>query len=77
MLVASNSRIFIAIATEALAECERLSAEGRRPKPDGSPGNIITFDPKQGMGKEIRLINRRLMDNSSSERRNVIALAGC
>ena len=43
----TNVGVYLAIAEEALAESERLEKEARRPKPDGEPGFIVTYDPEQ------------------------------
>jgi hypothetical protein len=43
----SNIDVYFAIASEAVAEAERLENAARRPKPDGEPGFIITYDPEQ------------------------------
>lgn len=45
--VFSNVRIFYAIAKESFHEMEVNEKEGKRPKPNGEPGYIITFDPNQ------------------------------
>ena len=42
----SNVETYLAIAREAHAEMKRLDDESRRPKPDGSPGFIVTYDPE-------------------------------
>lgn len=47
MLIISNIQTYFEIATEALAQSERFSAEGRPPKPDGSPNNILIYDPQR------------------------------
>lgn len=41
----SNVETYLAIAREAHAEMQKFDSESRRPKPDGSPGHIVTFDP--------------------------------
>ncbi len=43
----TNVDVYFAIAKEALAESERLEKLARRPKPDGEPGVIVTYDPEQ------------------------------
>jgi hypothetical protein len=43
----TNVDVYFAIAEEALAESERLEKLARRPKPDGDPGVIVTYDPEQ------------------------------
>lgn len=43
----SNLNVYLAIAEESLAESEWLEQSARAPKPDGEPGFIITYDPKQ------------------------------
>lgn len=41
----SNVNAYLAIANDALATSRRATESHRRPKPDGSPGWIITPDP--------------------------------
>ncbi|HUZ91202.1 MAG TPA: hypothetical protein VMU78_04795 [Methylocella sp.] len=43
----TNVDVYFAIAEEALAESERLEKLARRPKPDGDPGVIVTYDPER------------------------------
>jgi hypothetical protein len=43
----TNVDVYFAIAEEALAESERLEKLARRPKPDGEPGVIVTYDPER------------------------------
>jgi len=43
----TNAHVYLAIAVEAQAESDRLEKLGRRPMPDGQPGEIITYDPEQ------------------------------
>ncbi len=43
----TNLDVYLAIAEEALAECERLEKESRTPKPDGEPGFIVKYDPER------------------------------
>ncbi len=43
----TNARIYLAIAEEALQESQKLEATGKRPKPNGEPGFIVTYDPDQ------------------------------
>lgn len=43
----TNVDVYFAIAEEALAEFERLEKLARRPKPDGEPGVIVTYDPQR------------------------------
>lgn len=43
----SNVETYLAIAQEAHAEMKMLGDESRRPKPDGSPGHIVTPDPER------------------------------
>lgn len=45
--VITNLSVYLSIAKDSLAQTERVSAAKRRPKPDGSPGFIVTFDPEQ------------------------------
>jgi hypothetical protein len=51
-LVITNVSTYMAIATGAHAEMLELLNAGRRPKDDGSPGWIITFDPDQKSFKQ-------------------------
>jgi len=48
----SNLNTYLAIAEDALAEVQRLDVAGRRPKPNGEPGFIITFDPDRKSFKQ-------------------------
>lgn len=50
--VITNLSVYLSIAKDSLAQAERVSAANRRPKPDGSPGFIITFDPEQTSFKQ-------------------------
>jgi hypothetical protein len=43
----SNASIYRAIAEEANEEAQRLWNESRTPKPDGSAGFIVAFDPSR------------------------------
>ena len=40
----TNAHIYLTIAEEALDFMEKSSAKNRRPKPNGEPGFIITYD---------------------------------
>jgi len=51
-LVITNISIYKAIAEEAYQNMVEMMNAGRRPKPDGSTGWIITFDPKQTSFKQ-------------------------
>src|SRR5277367_5008613 len=46
-MLMTNANVYLAIAEEAQAESERLAKLARRPKPDGDPGVIVTYDPDQ------------------------------
>ena len=46
-MLMTNASVYLAIAEEAQAESERLAKLARRPKPDGQPGVIVTYDPNQ------------------------------
>lgn len=48
----TNVDVYFAIAAEALAESERLEKLASRPKPDGEPGFIVTYDPEQKSFKQ-------------------------
>jgi len=50
--VFTNSRVYKAIADEAYRKMVQLMEAGRRPKPDGSAGWIITYDPEQTSFKQ-------------------------
>ena len=51
-LVITNIAIYKAISDEAHQEMVQLMEAGRRPKPDGSAGWIITYDPNQTSFKQ-------------------------
>lgn len=51
-LVFTNIAIYKAIADEAHQAVVQLMEAGRRPKPDGSPGWIIIYDPNQTSFKQ-------------------------
>lgn len=51
-LAVTNIHVFRAIAEEAASEARRLLGASRRPKPDGEPGWIITFDPERKSFKQ-------------------------
>lgn len=51
-LVFTNITIYRAIANEAYQKMVQLMEAGRRRKPDGSPGWIITYDPNQTSFKQ-------------------------
>jgi hypothetical protein len=46
-MLMTNANVYLAIAEDAQAESERLAKLARRPKPDGEPGVIVTYDPDQ------------------------------
>jgi hypothetical protein len=46
-MLMTNASVYLAIAEEAQAQSERLAKLARRPKPDGEPGVIVTYDPDQ------------------------------
>jgi hypothetical protein len=48
----SNRDVYLAIAEEAHAEMTRFFDASRKPKPDGSPGYIVTLDPSRGSFKQ-------------------------
>jgi hypothetical protein len=54
-LVITNVSIYKAIAIGAHAEMQELLTSGRRPKEDGSPGWIITYDPDQKSFKQAMI----------------------
>lgn len=43
----TNANVYRGIAEEALSEAVRLDAAAKSPKPDGSPGFVIRFDPER------------------------------
>ena len=51
-LVITNISIYKAIAEEAHQKMRELIDGGRRPKPDGSAGWVITYDPSQNSFKQ-------------------------
>ena len=53
--VITNVSIYKAIAIGAHAAMHELTKAGRRPKDDGSPGWIITFDPEQKSFKQAMI----------------------
>lgn len=50
--VFTNLSVYLAIAEEALAESERLLEVGRRLRPEGRPGYILSPDPQQKSFKQ-------------------------
>lgn len=50
--VTTNLRVYKAIADEAYQKMVQLMESGRRPKPDGSEGWILTYDPEQTSFKQ-------------------------
>ena len=50
----SNFDVFLSIAREAHSEMKRLDEEGRVPKPVGSSGFVVTWDPEQFDGLKAR-----------------------
>jgi hypothetical protein len=48
----SNVDVYLAIANDSHAEMTRQFNAGRRPKPDGSPGFIVTYDPSRSSFKQ-------------------------
>jgi hypothetical protein len=48
----SNANVYLAIAEEALAESKQLDEASQRPKPDGQPGFVITYDPEHTSFKQ-------------------------
>ncbi len=51
----TNITIYKAIADEAYQEMSHLVDNGRRPKPDGSPGWIISYDPSHASFKKAMI----------------------
>lgn len=43
----SNLHTYLALAKDSLRSAKRFSTSHRKPKPDGAPGFIIRYDPKQ------------------------------
>jgi hypothetical protein len=48
----SNASVYRSIAEEANAEAQRLWGEARTPKPDGSTGYVIAYDPTRRSFKQ-------------------------
>jgi hypothetical protein len=48
----SNASVYRSIAEEANAEAQRLWSEARTPKPDGSAGFVIAYDPTRRSFKQ-------------------------
>jgi hypothetical protein len=48
----SNADVYLAIAEEALSQSEKFQTAARTPKPDGSPGFVIKYDPDQRSFKQ-------------------------
>jgi hypothetical protein len=42
----SNAKIYLDIAVDAYEMSKQIEVASRRPKPDGQPGFVITYDPK-------------------------------
>jgi len=53
--VITNVSVYKAIAISSHAEMHKLTETGRRPKEDGSPGWIITYDPEQRSFKQAMI----------------------
>lgn len=53
--VVTNVSVYKAIAIGAHAEMHKLTEAGRRPKENGSPGWIITYDPEQKSLKQAMI----------------------
>lgn len=47
----SNANVYLAIAEEALAQSKQLDEASQRPKPDGQPGFVKTYDPEHASFK--------------------------
>jgi len=50
--VLSNFDVYFAIAEEALRKSKELGEAHRAPKPDGTPGYILRFDPERQSFKQ-------------------------
>lgn len=48
----SNLNVYLSIAESALQEAHLLETDGRRPKPNGEAGIILTVDPRQQSFKQ-------------------------
>jgi hypothetical protein len=55
-LVITNISVYKAIAEEAHHKMRELIDAGRRPKPDGSAGWVITYDPSQNSFKQSMIV---------------------
>lgn len=51
----TNVGVYRAIAEQAAAESKRLAEAGRRPKPDGRPGYVVTLDPEKRSFKQAMI----------------------
>lgn len=51
----TNASVYKTIADEAYQKMVQSVEAGRRPKPDGSPGWIITYDPNQTSFKQAMI----------------------
>jgi hypothetical protein len=54
-LIITNVSVYKAIAISAHAEMHKLTEAGRRPREDGSPGWVITYDPEQKSFKQAMI----------------------
>lgn len=54
-LIVTNVAIYKAVADEAYGEMVGLLETGRRPKPDGSAGWILTYDPTHASFKKAMI----------------------
>ena len=54
-LVISNISVYKAISEEAYLKMLELKENGRTPKPDGSEGYVIKYDPKQNSFKQAMI----------------------
>lgn len=49
--IITNLSIYLAIAKDSMDKSDEIAKANTRPKPNGEPGSIITFDPEQGSFK--------------------------
>ena len=54
--VITNITVYEAIAEDAHQKMHELIDSGRRPKPDGSPGWIVSWDPYQASFKQAMIV---------------------
>jgi hypothetical protein len=48
----TNLNLYLTITEEAVAEARQLDGASRTPRPDGQPGDVLTFDPESKSFKQ-------------------------